>query len=50
MSATTRDYVVRIDGKLFRCECGCNVFRKPDPEHKPKLFCCNSCGAHWVGE
>ncbi len=44
------DYVmVRIDGKTFRCTCGCNVFRKPDPTDA-KLFVCNSCGARFRGE
>lgn len=45
-----RDYMVRIGGKSFHCDCGCNVFRKPEPGTRPHLFQCNSCGARWIGE
>ena len=36
-------FTVRIDGSLFRCGCGCNVFHKPD-DTDLELYECNSCG------
>jgi hypothetical protein len=45
----TTDRTIRIDGKLYRCGCGCNVFRCPDPAD-PDLFQCNSCGSTYKAE
>ena len=42
------DVVVRVAGKLFRCSCGCNVFRHLDPDY-PDEYTCNSCGATYEG-
>ena len=36
----------RVNGKSFRCDCGCNVFK----EISPKKFKCNSCSSIWSGE
>lgn len=37
--------------RSFRCEeCGCNVFRKPQPYTDPLLYKCNGCGTRWRGE
>ena len=36
------DVTVRIAGKLFRCECLCNVFRHLDND--PNKYQCNGCG------
>jgi len=36
----------RVNGKSFRCECGCNVFK----EVQPLRFKCNSCSATYSGE
>ena len=41
-----RDIFVKVSGKSFRCDCGCNVFRSP----AIKRYACNSCGAKYVGE
>jgi hypothetical protein len=43
-----KDIMIRIPGseKLFRCDCGCNVFR----EIKPRKYKCNSCDAVYSGE
>ena len=47
MTGAVRDQVMcRINGKYFRCECGCNVFTKLG-EFKYK---CNSCNATYSGE
>ena len=35
-----------IDGKSFRCECGCNVFTKSG-DYK---YVCNSCELSYTGE
>lgn len=35
-------------GKSFKCECGCNVFHRP--EENPDKFECNACGIWYVGE
>lgn len=37
------------DGKRFRCDCGCELFHKPD-KNDLDLYCCNSCGTHYRGE
>jgi hypothetical protein len=36
------------DRRSYRCECGCNVFRKS--KHNNMRFKCNSCGATHTGE
>jgi len=45
---TLRNFMPRVGGKPFRCECGCNVFHKPISKSK-LLFECNSCGARFTG-
>jgi hypothetical protein len=42
-----RDVMLQIEGKSFRCECGCNVFRK---ELNGTLYKCNACGSLYNGE
>lgn len=42
-AADKRCYTLRIDGNSFRCECGCNVFHKPD-KNDANLYMCNGCG------
>lgn len=42
------DVMPRVNGKPFRCTCGCNVFRQ-QPDDKTK-YVCNSCQFVWVGE
>lgn len=41
------NYTPRVDGKPFRCSCGCNVFRKPTG--KPDIYVCNACSTHYQG-
>ena len=43
-----KDVMAIVDGKAFRCECGCNVFR--NPVGKPSVYHCNSCGDMYAGE
>jgi hypothetical protein len=43
-----QDRMVKIEGKSFRCPCGCNVFRSP--KGQPDVYVCNSCGAVYRGE
>jgi predicted SprT family Zn-dependent metalloprotease len=49
-SRAPKDTMLRVDGKPFRCECGCNVFRPIgvalDGE---KHYRCNSCDAVLAG-
>jgi hypothetical protein len=45
-----RNHTIRIGGKLFRCECGANVFNKPDPDKRPDLYECNGCGTRYEAE
>lgn len=40
------DFTVRIGGKPFFCDCGCNVFHKPDDENL-HLYQCNACGTQY---
>lgn len=43
------DVIVRTEGgKMFRCSCGCNVFRHPNLN--PNKFKCNSCNAIYIGK
>ena len=39
--------LIEVDGKSFRCDCGCNVFHHP--ELKPEIYECNACGARYKG-
>lgn len=41
------NHILRINGEVFRCECGCNVF------HEGKyrgLWICNACGLEYANE
>lgn len=46
--ATVRpvDRIIKVNGKSFRCECGCNVFRKSADDR----YICNSCNAAYLGK
>lgn len=45
--ASDKDTVVKVGGKMFRCEnCNCNVFKKPSGDQ----YKCNGCGAVYKGE
>lgn len=44
------DIILKVGGKPFRCECGCNVFRKPHPITDPRQYKCNSCNALYRSE
>lgn len=37
------NFLLRIAGQPYRCQCRCNVFHKPDRENL-ELYECNSCG------
>lgn len=37
--------MVKINGKVFRCTCGCNVFTK----YKEAMYRCNACGTDYIG-
>ena len=43
-----KDIMVKIDGKFFRCHCGCNVFRKL--KSNASKYVCNSCEEVYTGE
>lgn len=48
-SPQQRDVIVRMpNGRLFRCGCGCNVFRKLNPNN-PNEYTCNACEATYEG-
>ncbi|UUT40687.1 DNA ligase [Salmonella phage GSP193] len=42
-------FILRVDGKLFRCRCGSNCFHKPDST-KLDIYECNSCGVRFLGK
>jgi hypothetical protein len=42
--------MVKINGKSFHCECGCNVFHHPDEEHGNEIYICNACELEYKGE
>ena len=37
-----QNFMLRINGKPYRCDCGCNVFHKPDRRYLD-LYECNGC-------
>ncbi len=45
----TKDKMLYVAGSktAFRCECGCNVFRKVEDKH-PATYECNSCDARYT--
>jgi hypothetical protein len=48
------DFMPKVNGKSFKCDCGCNVFKKGPrrPHHKKneEQYICNSCGSEYIGE
>lgn len=38
--------MLKVQGKPFKCTCGCNVFT----EYEPLKYQCNSCQAAYTGE
>ena len=38
-----KESTIRINGSLYRCSCGCNVFHQPDDTNLD-LYQCNACG------
>lgn len=42
------DIMPMIDGKSFRCSCGCNVFRRL--KYNKNKYKCNSCEVIYIGE
>lgn len=48
MIMKTKDVMVYLPNQKysFRCDCGCNVFRKI----KKNKYKCNACEMIWVGE
>lgn len=43
------EFLLKSEGKSFRCSCGCNVFHKPD-RTKLNIYQCNACEACYEGE
>ena len=41
-----RPVMVKIEGKTFRCDCGCNVLTA----YAHHRYTCNGCGARYVGD
>jgi hypothetical protein len=39
---TLHNFTLKMEGKPFRCQCGCNVFHKPN-KNKLTLYQCNAC-------
>ncbi len=48
----TTNYMIATPNKpcKFRCECGCNVFRKTKPYDGMDVFQCNACEAEYSGK
>ena len=40
--------MVKINGKSFGCNCGCNVFHHPENEAN-NIYECNACGEWYEG-
>lgn len=41
-----KDTLLKVNGKTYRCHCGCNVFRPVKDDDRPnrKIYQCNGCG------
>ena len=49
--AKPADVMVRLAGKVFYCDCGCNVFHHPKDEYDNRnKYVCNACLAQYTGE
>lgn len=46
---TLAEFMIKVNGKPFRCSCNCNVFTKPD-DTKLLQYECNCCGETYSGE
>lgn len=48
----TGDTMLYVGGskRSFRCECGCNVFRKTAETAESVKYKCNSCGETYSGD
>lgn len=42
-------FILKVADQSFRCECGCNVFHKPDDQNLDR-YKCNACGAEFISE
>lgn len=42
----SKDTLITIDGKNFKCTCGCNVFT----HYEDDIFICHCCGKEFKGE
>lgn len=40
--AVLHNFILKVGGKSYRCDCGCNVFHKPDRK-RLDLYQCNAC-------
>lgn len=40
------NFLLKVVGKQFRCDCGSNVFHKPDRKY-PEIYECNGCGSRY---
>lgn len=43
------NFMPKINGHHFVCNCGCNVFHKPD-DKRLNIYECNACGTWYQGE
>ncbi len=42
--------ILKVAGKPFRCNCGCNVFHKPRPISEPGRYVCNACDTEYTAD
>ncbi len=42
--------LLKISGKNFSCDCGCNVFHTHNGEYKTNEFHCNACGNQFIAK
>lgn len=45
---SVENFTLKVGGKSFRCQCGGNVFHKPDRKHL-ELYECNACEVRYEG-
>jgi hypothetical protein len=44
----TKNIMLKVGGKPFRCHCGCNVFHRP--EDRLDAYECNACETLYEGD
>lgn len=47
-----QEVMIKLKGKAFRCQCGCNVFTQVGrlKDNDEIVYTCNACGERYAGK